>query len=275
MPELPEVETVRRILEAHLPGRRVRSVEGHPVMMRRPLDVDLLERRLTGAHLTGFRRRAKYLLIDVGASAPGSLLVHLGMSGRLMLQDRGAELLPHTHLRIGLDDGRELRLVDPRRFGLASWLEPGEEARDPALSQLGLEPLEGDLAADLPVLLKPRRAPIKALLLDQRIVAGIGNIYANEALWRAGVHPLRSPRRTSTARLAELGRSIQDVLAEAVEQGGTTIRDFASPEGDFGYFAVRLAVYGRSGQPCPRCGARLSASVLSARQTVWCGACQR
>lgn len=273
MPELPEVETVRRVLERHATGRRVVGVAGRAVTMRRPLDVDRLADHLTGQRLTAFRRRAKYLLMDTGGG--GSLLVHLGMSGRLMLQAPDAGLPPHTHLRLLLDDTRELRLVDPRRFGLAWWLDPGEERLDPALAGLGLEPLDGDLAATLPALLKPRRAPLKSLLLDQRLVAGVGNIYANEALWRARIHPLRPARRTSHARLAELAVAVREVLAEAVEQGGTTIRDYATPEGDFGFFAVRLTAYGRAGLPCLRCDGPLSGTVLAARQTVWCPRCQR
>jgi len=273
MPELPEVETVRRALAAHAAGRRVIAVVGAHVEMRRPLDPARIAARLVDRTVGEPRRRGKYLLLDVEGG--GSLLVHLGMSGRLMLQPADAETVPHTHLCIRLEDGRELRLVDPRRFGLAWWLEPGDEARDPALVQLGIEPLGGTLVAELPALLKPRRAPLKSLLLDQRLVAGVGNIYANEALWRARIHPLRSPRRTSMARLATLAEAVEEVLAEAVEQGGTTIRDFTSPEGNFGYFAVRLAVYGRAGRPCPRCGSSLAAGVLGARQTVWCVSCQR
>ncbi len=273
MPELPEVETVRRALAAHAAGRRVVAVEGARVEMRRTLDPTRIAAGLAGRTLREPRRRGKYLLLDVEDG--GSLLVHLGMSGRLMLQPQGTEIVPHTHLRIHLNDGRELRLVDPRRFGLAWWLEPGDEALDAALAQLGIEPLGGTLVAELPAVLKPRRAPLKSLLLDQRLVAGVGNIYANEALWRARIHPLRSPRRTSMARLAALALAVEEVLAEAVEQGGTTIRDFTSPEGNFGYFAVRLAVYGRAGLRCPRCDSSLTAGVLAGRQTVWCPSCQR
>lgn len=273
MPELPEVETVRRILSAHCRGRVVRRVEGRPVMMRRPLDPERLADRLRGANLTAFRRRGKYLLIDAGVR--GSVLIHLGMSGRLMLQGPDDPVLGHTHLVLGLDDRRQLRLVDPRRFGFAQWLDPGAETLDPSLASLGVEPLDSDLGRLWPQLVAGRSAPLKALLLDQRLVAGIGNIYANEALWRAGIHPRRAPRRTSAARLARLGAAVREVLAEAVAQGGTTIRDFASPEGDFGYFKVHLAVYERSGQPCLRCGTRLRTAAVAGRATTWCSRCQR
>jgi formamidopyrimidine-DNA glycosylase len=273
MPELPEVETVRRILATHTRGCRIQSVTGANVMMRRPLDINALQRVLPGRTLVEPRRRGKFLLLDTDPT--GSLLVHLGMSGRLMLQAPGDACLPHTHLTVELEDGRELRLVDPRRFGLVTWLDPGAEADDPSLAALGIEPLEGSLRGTLPGLVAGRRAPIKALLLDQRLVAGIGNIYANEALWRAGILPTRAANRISRTRLKRLAVAVEEVLTEAVAQGGTTIRDFATPEGNFGYFQVRLAVYGRSGEPCPRCGAGLRDAMIGQRATVWCPSCQR
>lgn len=273
MPELPEVETVRRILAAHTPGCRIESVTGASVMMRRPLDITALQQVLPGRTLMEPRRRGKFLLLDTEPA--GSLLVHLGMSGRLMLQSQSEARLPHTHLTLRLEDGRELRLVDPRRFGLVTWLEPGAELEDPSLATLGIEPLEGSLREKLPGLVRGRQAPIKALLLDQRLVAGIGNIYANEALWRAGVLPTRTGSRISRARIERLAVAVEEVLTEAVAQGGTTIRDFATPEGNFGYFQVRLAVYGRSGEPCPRCGTSLRGAMIGQRATVWCPSCQR
>lgn len=273
MPELPEVETVRRALERHASGRTIDSVRGQAVQLRRPLDIARLRRRLPGRQLTGFRRRAKFLLVDL--DPPGTLLVHLGMSGRLLLCDPSLPLLPHTHLSLGLDRALELRYVDPRRFGLISWLAPGDEATDPSLSMLGLEPLDEHAPFELPPLLHARRAPLKALLLDQRLVAGVGNIYAAEALWRAGIRPSRPGHRTALPRLERLVGDVRAVLSEAVEQGGTTIRDFASPEGNFGDFAVRLQAYGRAGEPCPRCGERMLDNRLAARSTVWCRRCQR
>jgi len=273
MPELPEVETVRRILERHAADRRIDRVDAAPVRMRRPLLPTELRAGLEGARLTGFRRRGKFLLADADRS--GSLLLHLGMSGRLLLTERSSPRLAHTHLVLELDDGRDLRLVDPRRFGLAWFLAPGAEATDPSLAALGLEPLSDDLPRLLPPLLKPRRAPLKALLLDQRIVAGVGNIYASEALWRAGIRPTRPPRSTSLARLERLALAVREVLAAAVVAGGTTIRDYANPAGEPGWFAVRLAVYGRAGGSCPRCGETLRGTVLAQRSTFWCPGCQR
>jgi formamidopyrimidine-DNA glycosylase len=213
------------------------------------------------------------LLLDF--QTEGSLLCHLGMSGRLMVCAPSEPRLPHTHLVLALGDGRELRYVDPRRFGMVHWLAPGEEAEDPSLGRLGIEPLEPGLEHSLPPLLHARRAPLKNLILDQRLVAGIGNIYAAEALWRARIHPRRAGHRTSLVRLERLARAVHDVLSEAVDEGGTTIRDYATPEGNFGYFAVKLDVYGRQGQPCNRCGTKLRAEVIGGRTTAWCSSCQR
>jgi formamidopyrimidine-DNA glycosylase len=240
--------------------------------MRRPLDPSSLERVMCGRRVTVPRRRGKFLLIDL--DPPGTLMIHLGMSGRLLLVPGDDPVLPHTHLLIMLDDGRHLRLVDPRRFGLAWWLAPGAESDDPSLAALGMEPLDRELVDLLPPLLRARRSPLKALLLDQRLVAGVGNIYATEALWRAGIRPSRHGNRTSLERLRRLAVEVRSVLLEAVEQGGTTIRDYSTPSGDFGSFAVRLRVYGRAGLPCPRCGNDLRDLRLGGRSTAWCARCQ-
>lgn len=273
MPELPEVETVRRSLALELPGLRIVAVGGRSIAMRRPLDVERLATLATGRRFLEPRRRGKYLLLDL--DPPGSLLAHLGMSGRVQLVDASSPLRNHTHLRLELDDGRQLRFVDPRRFGFVDWLEPGAEITDPSLTALGIEPLDPGLDEKLPPLLHARRAPLKGLLLDQRLIAGIGNIYAIEALWRAGIHPRRAGNRTSLSRLAGLARSVQEVLTEAITQGGTTLRDFAGPDGEVGYFAVRLSVYGRQGEPCVKCGTTIRAAVIGGRTTAWCPGCQR
>ncbi len=273
MPELPEVETVRRALEIGLDGLSVAGVDGHPVMMRRPLDVGLIASRIDGRRFTAARRRGKYLLVDFDGA--GTLMIHLGMSGRLMLCETTEPILHHTHLTLSLSDGRELRFVDPRRFGFAHWLEPGEEDLDPSLAGLGVEPLDPDMEVLLPPLLHARRSPVKSLILDQHLIAGVGNIYAAEALWRAGIRPTRPGCRTSLTRLRRLAVTTREVIEEAVAQGGTTIRDYATPAGDFGYFAVRLQVYGKEGQPCPRCGRVLKDTRIAGRITVWCPHCQR
>jgi formamidopyrimidine-DNA glycosylase len=197
------------------------------------------------------------------------------MSGNVQLVDAASPLRNHTHLRLDLDDGRQLRFVDARRFGFVDWLEPGTENTDPSLTALGIEPLDPGLEDVLPRLFHARRAPLKSLLLDQRLIAGIGNIYAVEALWRAGIHPRRAGNRTSLSRLARLSRSVQEVLAEAVTQGGTTLRDFAGTDGEGGYFAVKLNVYGQQGTACMKCGSTVRAAVIGGRTTAWCPKCQR
>jgi formamidopyrimidine-DNA glycosylase len=241
--------------------------------MRRPLDPAQIATRLEGRRFVSARRRGKFLLLDF--DTPGTLMVHLGMSGRLMLCSADEQILDHTHLVIELSDGRQLRFVDPRRFGLAVWLEPSDEATDPSLASLGIEPLDPALEVLLPPLLRARRSPLKSLLLDQRLVAGVGNIYAAEALWRAGIRPTRHGALTSIARLERLAVFTREVIEEAVAQGGTTIRDYATPSGDFGYFAIRLNVYGREGEPCPRCSTELKDTRIAGRATVWCPHCQR
>lgn len=273
MPELPEVETVRRGLAAHTAGLQLTGVRGAPVTMRRPLRPGHIRERLAGRTLVEPGRRGKYLLLRVEGG--GALLIHLGMSGRLLLTTPETPGVRHTHLTLEMGNGRELRLIDPRRFGLAVWLEEAEIATDPALARLGPEPLAPEIDRLLPPRLKAHRAPLKSLLLDQTVVAGAGNIYATEALWRAGIRPTRRGDRTSAARLARLARELRAVLLEAVEQGGTTLRDFAGPDGNAGYFEVRLQAYGRAGRPCPRCGAVLGSTRIAGRATVWCTACQR
>jgi len=273
MPELPEVETVRRALEIGLDGLSVARVGGRSVMMRRPLDVPTITDRVSGRRFVSARRRGKFLLLDFADA--GSILIHLGMSGRLMLCEAGEPKPDHTHLVLVLSDGRELRFVDPRRFGLAVWLEPGDEAHDPSLAVLGMEPLDPGIEDHLPPLLHARRSPLKSLILDQRLVAGVGNIYAAEALWRAGIRPARKGSLTALPRLRRLAIEIREVLEEAVTQGGTTIRDYATPSGDFGYFAVKLQVYGKVGQLCPKCANKLKDTRISGRTTVWCPQCQR
>ncbi len=273
LPELPEVETVRRALEIGLKGLGVTDVDGRSVMMRRPLDIPFLTSKLHGTQFVVARRRGKYLLLDFGGN--GTLMVHLGMSGRMMLCESAEPILDHTHLTLSLSDGRELRFVDPRRFGFAHWLEPGEEDLDPSLAALGLEPLDPALEELIPPLLHARRSPVKSLILDQHLIAGVGNIYAAEALWRAGIRPTRKGSRTSIPRLRKLAYEIRRVIEEAIAQGGTTIRDYATPSGDFGYFAIKLQVYGKEGQPCAKCGEILKDTRISGRATVWCPHCQR
>lgn len=273
MPELPEVESVRRVLAQHLPEERIQAVLGEPIAMRRPLDHPALRKVLVGKRLLTPRRRSKYLLFDLEGG--GSVLSHLGMSGRFRIAHPSDPVEKHTHLRLALSGGEELRFIDPRRFGFFVYLAPGEEARDSSLAKLGLDPLATEFPELLPDLLRQSRAPMKTLLMDQQRVAGLGNIYVAEALWRARIRPLRQGRRVSVKRLRALAHHIQDILGEAIEGGGTTLRDHTRPDGEPGAYAIQLEVYGREGQPCVACGRPLHGEVLSGRSTVWCKHCQR
>ncbi len=271
MPELPEVESICRSLAPVIEGRRVREVVVRERRLRRPLS-PRLPRYLKGKTFQGIRRRAKYLLLEVGE---GTLLVHLGMSGSLQFVAAGTPPQAHDHLDIVLDDGACLRYRDPRRFGSLLWLR-GPPERHPLLADIGPEPFADEFDADfLRARLHRRRAPIKSLLMDARIVAGVGNIYANEALFIAGISPLRAGGRISLARLAHLVQALREVLNAAIEAGGTTLRDHALADGSSGAFVERLQVYGRKGSPCSRCGAPIAMRVIGQRSSYYCRRCQR
>jgi formamidopyrimidine-DNA glycosylase len=268
MPELPEVETTVRGLAHVLNGRRIARVEARRPDLRRALPVDLGQ-RLTGARVIGLRRRAKYGLIDTDRG--DTLAFHLGMSGHWRIDP--AETAKHDHFIIETDDGRRLALNDARRFGSLDLVRTDELSGWPAIRALGPEPL--DLTAiELKRRLGGRSAAIKLLLLDQRIVAGLGNIYVCEALYRAGIHPKRPGGSISLERLKRLVPAIHDVLAEAIAAGGSTLRDFASPDGELGYFSKSFAVYDREGQPCG-CGGMVKRIVQGGRSTFYCPRCQR
>lgn len=267
MPELPEVETTVRGLARVLRGRRIVRVEARRPDLRRALPHDLGQ-RLTGARVTSLRRRAKYGLIDTDRG--DTLVFHLGMSGRWRIDPQ--ELDRHDHLLIATAD-HQVALNDPRRFGSVDLVASSELERLPAIAGLGPEPLEIG-AAELKARLAGRKAPIKALLLDQRVVAGLGNIYVCEALHRARIAPGRAGGSISLARLERLAAAIRAVLAEAIEAGGSSLRDFASPDGELGYFSKSFAVYGREGQRCA-CGGVIRRRVQGGRSTFYCPACQR
>jgi formamidopyrimidine-DNA glycosylase len=268
MPELPEVETTVRGLARVLQGQRIASVEARRPDLRRALPVDLGQ-RLTGAHVTGLRRRAKYGLIDTDRG--DTLVFHLGMSGKWRVDP--TEIEKHDHFIIETDEGRRVALNDPRRFGSLDLVATDGLEQWPQFKALGPEPLELD-ARELQRRLAGRSAAIKLLLLDQRIVAGLGNIYVCEALHRAGIHPGRAGGSISLNRLKRLVPAIHDVLAEAIEAGGSTLRDFASPDGELGYFSKRFAVYDREGQQCA-CGGSVRRIVQGGRSTFYCPKCQR
>lgn len=217
------------------------------------------------------RRRAKYLLVDTAA---GSAVLHLGMSGSLRVLPADTPARDHDHVDLLLDDDRVLRFNDPRRFGCLLWQPPGETHE--LLRGLGPEPLSDDFDGDyLFALSRGRKAPVKTFLMDQKVVVGVGNIYAAEALFAAGVSPLRAAGKVSRERYAELAGAIKAILGYAIQRGGTTLRDFISPDGAPGYFEQELAAYGRGGEPCPRCGRPLKQASIGQRTTVWCGHCQR
>jgi formamidopyrimidine-DNA glycosylase len=267
MPELPEVETTVRGLARVLQGRRIERVEARRPDLRRALPVDLGQ-RLTGARVTGLRRRAKYGLIDTDRG--DTLVFHLGMSGRWRIDP--SEIEKHDHFLMETDDGRRLALNDARRFGSLDLVRTDALPEWPPFAALGPEPLDLD-ASELRRRLAGRTAPIKLLLLDQRIVAGLGNIYVCEALYRAGIHPRRAGGSISLERLKRLVPAIHDVLAEAIAAGGSTLRDFASPNGELGYFSKSFAVYGREGEPC-LCGGTVKRIVQGGRSTFYCPKCQ-
>ena len=268
MPELPEVETTVRGLERVLDGRRIASVEARRPDLRRALPEDLGQ-RLTGSRVIGLRRRAKYGLIDTDRG--DTLVFHLGMSGHWRI-DPG-EIGKHDHFIVTTEDGRRLALNDPRRFGSLDLVRSEELAEWGPVKALGPEPFDLD-ARELKRRLAGRKAAIKLMLLDQAIVAGLGNIYVCEALHRAGIHPTRAAGSVSRERLGRLVPAIHEVLAEAIAAGGSTLRDFAAPDGELGYFPKSFGVYDREGQRCP-CGGTVRRIVQGGRSTFYCPQCQR
>ena len=275
MPELPEVETTRRGLAPHVEGRRVTGVVLRRPDLRWPIPYEVVS-LLPGQRVQAVRRRAKYLLLDTAA---GSALLHLGMSGSLRVLPADTPVRAHDHVDIELDatgrqGARVLRFNDPRRFGCLLWQPPGETHE--LLAGLGPEPLSDEFDGDyLFALSRGRNAPVKTFLMDQRAVVGVGNIYAAEALFAAGISPLRAAGKVSRERYQRLADEIRRVLGHAIERGGTTLRDFLAPDGAPGYFEQELSAYGRGGEPCPRCGRLLKQASIGQRTTVWCGHCQK
>ena len=270
MPELPEVETTRRGIRPALRGRTVTGLVLRDRRLRWPVDAGLA-RTLAGDRVLDVRRRAKYLLIEL---EHGTLIVHLGMSGSLRVLPADAPLIAHDHYDLVLDSGRCLRFNDPRRFGCLIWTQGNPESH-PLLAGLGPEPLESSFDAGyLAAKARGRRVAIKQFLMDQRVVVGVGNIYASEALFRAGIRPRRAAGRVSRERLERLVVAVRAVLGEAIRQGGTTLRDYVNAEGTPGYFRQKLYVYERVDEPCRRCGTPIRQVVQGQRSTYFCPACQ-
>lgn len=270
MPELPEVETTIRGLLPVLKGERLARVEPRRADIRRPIPSDLRQ-RLTGATVTALSRRAKYGLIDTDRG--DTLIFHLGMSGRWRVDPDA--IGAHDHLVIETAGGRRLALNDPRRFGSLDLVRTAEVAAFPAFRALGPEPLSEEFDVDyLAARLAGRTAPIKALLLDQRIVAGLGNIYVCEALNMAGIAPSRAGGQIAPHQLERLAAAVKTVLLSAIDAGGSSLRDYARPDGELGYFSKQFRVYGREGEPCP-CGGMVARRAEGGRSTFWCPECQR
>ena len=293
MPELPEVETVRRGLAPHIEGRRITDFTLHRADLRFPFPEDF-EKRMRGAQVKSFNRRAKYLLAEMQdkTGRPFTWLSHLGMTGRFMLSlpqkgnmEPGAyahevtaqTAQKHIHVDMRFDDGTYLSFADPRRFGFMDCFN-GDATASPFLAALGPEPLGNDFnEATLLAAARGRKMPVKNFLLDQNVVAGLGNIYVCEALFMAGISPRRQAANLGAKRIARLVPAIRNVLARAIEAGGSTLRDFAHEDGSKGYFQHQFAVYGRAGEACSAsdCSARLKRLVQSGRSSFYCPACQK
>jgi formamidopyrimidine-DNA glycosylase len=270
MPELPEVETTRRGIRQALVGRTIRAFDLREHRLRWPVEPAIAV-EIAGQRVLDVERRAKYLLIRLER---GTLIAHLGMSGSLRVMPAGSPRLLHDHYDLVLDSNQCLRFNDPRRFGSLLWCtgDPHEHA---LLAALGPEPLGDDFDADyLAARAKGRKAAVKLFLMDQRIVVGVGNIYASEALFRAGVRPRRAAGRIKRVEWQRIVAAIRDVLTDAIRQGGTTLRDYVSADGTPGYFRQELFVYERSGQPCRRCATPIRHLVQGQRSTYFCPQCQ-
>lgn len=273
MPELPEVETVRRGIEPHVAGRVIEEVHVHDRRLRWPVPRNFAA-KLRGQRIQSVTRRAKYLLLNLDRDR---LLLHLGMSGRIFVLPASAPRKKHDHLDIVLSGNLMLRLHDPRRFG-AALLWPATEPDHKLLRGLGPEPLSEEFTGDfLFDKSRGRSAPVKNFLMDGRIVVGVGNIYASESLFRAGIRPMRKAGRVTREQYRQLADTVRAVLGEAIEQGGTTLKDssFTNAMGGFGDFQVRLAVYDRLGAPCISCGSAIRRAVIGQRSSFYCPRCQR
>ena len=270
MPELPEVETTLRGIRPHVLKQRVQSVVLRQTSLRWPVP-EALPRLLAQQEVVALSRRGKYLLI---AFPHGHLMIHLGMSGSLSLVEPDLPAGKHDHVDIVFQGAKVLRYNDPRRFGAILWLE-GDPFEHALLANLGPEPLGEAFDDDFLYRASRKKSlAVKSFLMDSKVVVGVGNIYANEALYCSGIHPLRKANRISAARYARLSCSVRQVLAAAIEQGGTTLRDFVGGDGKAGYFKQELQVYGRTGLPCCGCGRPLKELRLAQRSTVYCPRCQ-
>jgi formamidopyrimidine-DNA glycosylase len=271
MPELPEVETTRRGIEPHVTGRTITALQVYERRLRWPVAREL-PGLLAGQRITGAGRRAKYLLIGLEG---GTLIVHLGMSGSLRVLDAGVPRLPHDQYDLRLDSGRVLRFNDPRRFGSLHYTDT-DPAQHRLLRDLAPEPFDAAFNAEyLWQISRGRRLAVKQLLMNSHLVVGVGNIYANEALFRARIRPGRQARRLKRAETARLVSAVRAVLSQAIRVGGTTLRDYVGADGSPGYFRQKLYVYERAGQSCRVCATPIRHRVQQARSSYYCPVCQR
>jgi formamidopyrimidine-DNA glycosylase len=271
MPELPEVETTRRGLLSRVVGARVAGLDVYDGRLRWPVPATL-PGAIAGRRVDAIERRGKYLLFRFDGDA---MIVHLGMTGSLTLHEEPPPRRAHDHLDLRLDGGAVVRYHDPRRFGAVLW-QPAGASVHPLLASLGPEPFDDAFdAAYLKAAFRGRRAPVKALLMDGRIVVGVGNIYATEALFRAGIRPSAPAGRVSLPRLARLVVAVREVLAASIARGGTTLRDYVGSGGEPGAFQHETRVYGREGLPCRVCGTTIRGARLGQRASAYCPSCQR
>lgn len=288
MPELPEVETVRKGLEHAMVGKRIAVADVRRAGLRWPFP-DRMAERLTGARVERLRRRSKYILGDLDSGE--TVLIHLGMSGRMTIAAPSGEakdmlgafhhlhpaLEKHDHVVLDMEDGTRITFNDARRFGSMDLFATNQGEAHKLLAVLGPEPLGNSFDEDyFKAALNGKNTPIKSALLDQRIVAGLGNIYVCEALWRTGISPLRKAGGTSEARVASLVPAIRAILGEAIESGGSSLKDYRQTDGELGYFQHSFAVYGREGEPCktPNCNGNIKRVVQSGRSSFYCAVCQ-
>lgn len=270
MPELPEVETTCRGIRPHIEGQTIHHIEVREPRLRWPVSDEI--HTLLNSRILSVGRRAKYILIETDLAH--DILLHLGMSGSLRICSPDEPTKKHDHLIFHLSNGLQMRYHDPRRFGCALWI-PHADQSHPLLSQLGPEPLsEAFTTTEFIASCANRKRAIKLHIMDNHVVVGVGNIYASEALFLAGIHPNRAAHRISAKRLTALHQAIRSVLSAAIEQGGTTLRDFLQSDGKPGYFKQQLAVYDREGQPCPTCQQPIKRITLGQRSTFFCPSCQ-
>jgi formamidopyrimidine-DNA glycosylase len=274
MPELPEVETIRRGLERVLIGETIHQIKIHETRMRQPVNVRKLRRLIAGQSVRALHRRAKYLLCEMGNGA--HLVVHLGMSGRLLYCKKSHPLQKHDHVQFIFNNGHELRFCDPRRFGMVDAVLPGKLPGYIHFQNLGIEPLSPELTAGyLYARAKGLSRPIKNFLMDAAIVVGVGNIYASESLFRAGVPPQKPSGKLGRREWEKLAQALRKTLELSIATGGTTLNDFHNSDGEMGYFQQHLMVYGRDGEPCQVCGSKIRRLVQAGRSSFYCPRCQK